>query len=149
MIKQIATTKKVVTLISILLLIISLTQPAFYTASDTSDSLNLHSVFIFFLGWLGFLGGSFESFFWFAKPLYIYALILFVRNKKEAMVISGAATILALLFLLLPSFIKNESGTRTPITGYGLGYIFWVASLSLLTIETVIENRLNNFKSNE
>lgn len=50
MIKQIATTKKVITIGSIVLLIISLTQPAFYTTSNSSDSLNLHSVFIFFLG---------------------------------------------------------------------------------------------------
>ena len=147
--KQIATTKNVVTLISILLLIISLAQPAFYTTSDTSDSLNLHSVFIFFLGWLGFLGGAFESVFWFANPLYIYALILFVRNKKEAMIISGAATILALLFLFLHSFIKNESGSRTPITGYGLGYILWVASLSLLTIGTLVQNQVNKFRGND
>ena len=149
MIKQMTTTKNVVTLISILLLIISLTQPAFYTASDSSDSLNRHSVFIFFLGWSGFLGGAVESFLWFANPLYIYALILFVLNKKEAMLISAAATILALSFLLLRTFIKDESGARTPITGYGLGYILWVASLSLLTIETIIENRMNKTELND
>ena len=149
MIKQITTTKNVIALISILLLIISLTQPAFYTASDSSDSLNRHSVFIFFLGWLGFLGGAFESFLLFANPLYIYALILFVQNKKEAMLISGTATILALSFLLLHTFIKNESGSRTPITGYGLGYILWVASLSLLTIQTMVENRMNEAKDND
>lgn len=95
------------------------------------------------------LGGAFESVFWFANPLYIYALILFVQNKKEAMLISGAATILALSFLLLPTFIKDESGSRTPITGYGLGYILWVGSLSLLTIETVVENRMNKSRPND
>ena len=149
MTKKITTTKNIVTLISILLLIISLTQPAFYTASDSSDSLNLHSVFIFFLGWLGFLGGAFESFLWFANPLYIYALILYLQNKKEAMLISGSSTLLALSFLLLHTFIKNESGSRTPITGYGLGYILWVASLSLLTIQTMVETRMNKPNDND
>ena len=58
------------------------------------------------------------------------------------MLVNGAATSLALSFLLLHSFIKNEGGSRSPIIGYGLGYILWVESLSLLTIETFLENRL-------
>ena len=54
-----------------------------------------------------------------------------------------------LSFLLLPTFIKDEGGSTTRITGYGLGYIFRVASLSLHTIETWVENWLNTPKRND
>lgn len=129
--------------ISLGLLIISLTQPAFYTANDSSDSMNLSSVGIFFLGWMGFLGGALESFFWFANPLYLLALYRFSKGRKNPLVPSIAASIIAICFLFLDTFIKNEGGARTPITGIGLGYILWVASLAVLTIGILLAKRTN------
>jgi hypothetical protein len=134
MFRNLALEKKVVLVISLALLIVSLTQPAFYTANDSADSVNLSSIGIFFLGWMGFLGGALESFFWFANPLYLIALYRFEKDKSNSIVPSSIACIIAAAFPFLDTFVKNEGGARTTITGLGLGYYFWVASISTLTL---------------
>ena len=140
MLKQIRTDKKVVIVFSLSLLIVSLMQPAFFTANDSPDALNLSSVGIFFLGWMGFLGGALESFFWIANPLYILAIFLFAKNRSKAILVSTFASILAVSFTILDTFFANEGGGRTAITGYGMGYILWVSSLIMLTIGILITN---------
>jgi hypothetical protein len=137
--------KKAIIGISLGLLVISLTQPAFYTANDNADSMNLSSVGIFFLGWIGFLGGALESFFWVANPLYFLALYKFTKGKKDALVLSVAASIIAISFSFLDTFIKNEGGARTKITGFGLGYMLWVASLSVLPLGILWIKKTNAF----
>lgn len=138
MLRQIGKDKKIVIGLSLILLIISLTQPAFYTTKDSADAVNSSSVGIFFLGWMGFLGGAFDSFFWFANPLYIYAIYLFAKQNTKAIHFSSIASIIAISFLSMDTFFANEAGGRSKITGYGMGYIFWVSSLSVLTLGILI-----------
>jgi len=116
-----------------MLLIVALTQPAFFTTRDNPDALNLSSVGIFFLGWMGFLGGALETFFWLANPLYVLAIFLYAKQKGKAIFISLIASILAISFTTMDTFFANEGGGRSKITGYGMGYILWVSSLSVLT----------------
>ena len=134
MINKIEPRKKVVIGISLVFLIISLTQPAFYTANDSQDALNLSSAGIFFLGWMGIFSGAVETIFWIANPLYILALFLFIKNNKKGVLVSIASSVLAISFTMLNTFFANEGGGRVAITGYGLGYYFWVSSLCSMSI---------------
>jgi hypothetical protein len=134
MANDLALKKKLVIGFSLALLVFSLTKPAFFTADDTPDSMNLSSAGLFFLGWMGFLGSAWESLFWLANPLYFLALYRFARDKGNSIVPSCIALIIAIGFSFLGSFIKNEGGARTEITGMGIGYIFWLASISTLTL---------------
>jgi hypothetical protein len=147
MLKRIGNDRKLVISASLFLLIVSLTQPAFFTTKDNPDAVNLSSVGIFFLGWMGFLGGAPESFFWFANPLFIVAIILFARQNAKAIFISSLATILAISFLTMDTFFANEGGGRSKITGYGMGYILWVSSLSVLSIGILITMARSSLKA--
>lgn len=136
--------KKVVIAISLGLLVISLTQPAFYTANDKPSSFNLCSAGLFFLGWMGALAGAImEFFFWFANPLYLIALYRFVKGKKNPLIASISATLIAASFSLSNTFIANEAGGRTIIIKLGIGYGLWVASLCVLTIGVIWCNGIN------
>jgi hypothetical protein len=134
MANELSLKKKMVMGFSLGLFIFSLTKPAFFTADDSSDSMNLSSAGLFFLGWIGFLGSAWESLFWLANPLYFLALYRFARDKGNSIIPSCLSWIIAVGFSFQGTFIKNEGGARTEITGMGRGYIFWLASISTLTL---------------
>ena len=70
----------VVVLISIVLFVASLTQIAFTT--QKTDDPEYSSLFVFGLGWAGFLAGNtLAVVLWLANPLYLLAIILGFRGR--------------------------------------------------------------------
>ena len=120
--------------ISLCFLIASFTKPIIYTATDGSDSFYSSSILVFFLGWLGFLGGFTEFIFWLANPLYFLALYLFVTNRKGGLFVSIIASMIAISFSFKSTIKKDEGGGRIAIHSFGEGYIFWLTAILILTI---------------
>jgi hypothetical protein len=133
--------QRVVIILSLTVLIISLTQPAFYIDRVDYDAY-ANSPVLFFLGWTGIFGGSLESLIWFANPIYFIALHFFIKNNKLSVIASGAATILALLFATFPTILTSESGARSKITSFELGYKLWVTSFVILFIGATINRTI-------
>jgi hypothetical protein len=80
------------------------------------------------IGWIGILAGLP---YWFANPLLIGAWIaLALGKRKSALILSGVALGLALLFLLERRILVSEAPTYAAVTGYGAGYWLWVASMA-------------------
>jgi hypothetical protein len=129
--------QKIVIILSLTGLIISLTQPAFYIGRIDYDAY-ANSTVLFFLGWTGIFSGSLESLIWLANPVYFIALYLFIKDNKLSLIMSGAATFLALLFATFPTILTSESGARSKITSFELGYKLWVTSFLILFIGTII-----------
>lgn len=72
-IASLSRTKKITIGLSLAFLIFSLTQPAFYIDREDYDAW-ANSFLLFIFGWSFILGGSTESFIWWANPLYIAAI---------------------------------------------------------------------------
>ncbi len=82
--KQLSKVQKYSIFLSLLILIISLTQPAFYVDRQENPAAWAESWMLFFLGWIFVFGGGITGFlFWCANPIYIIGLILIMRNKKS------------------------------------------------------------------
>jgi hypothetical protein len=108
--------------ISFCLLVLSLSQDAFYIDS-----------FLFFLGWMSFLGGGLVPFIiWLANPLYFLTIIFTVRHDKSALFLSLTPIILASVFMMLPSILTSESGSTSEITSRGLGFYLWFSAFIVL-----------------
>ena len=131
---------------SVILLLISFTQPAFYIDSPENPSGWSDSKFLFFLGWMSFLGGYIlGTIIWLSNPIYLFSMFL-IMNKKDGFYWSLLSTILALIFSQLNSIMTSESGTYTKISSLETGYKFWLASFVVLTIGTGINHYLLNKK---
>jgi hypothetical protein len=63
------------------LLLISLTQPAFYIDWQDPRAYS-NSRVLFFCGWMGFFAGSVDSFLWLANPLFFASVVLLLRRRK-------------------------------------------------------------------
>ena len=130
-------TKRAFTAIVLCLFLISFILPAFYVDGPEKTAWS-NSVALFFLGWIGVLAGSFSCISWLANPLFIIAVILFLRTRKLATFISLLATLFAASFLLAHTIIVSEAPTYASITGYGAGYWLWLASMVFLFILTIV-----------
>ena len=118
--------------LSILLLIIALTQKSYCTAGTCGDS-----ILTFMLGGFGilFFGGA--SFCWLANPLLIASWV-FRNNNKLSTILSLLSTLIALSFLLFDEIIDNEGGVYRKIIAYQLGYWLWVSSNMVMLIGNLI-----------
>lgn len=123
--------EKAVIALSLIVFLLSLTQPAFYVARKDYD-VWANTPFLLIFGWIGFLGGGWESVFWLANPAYFLAVYLYIKGNKRAVFFASAAFIIAACFSLLSDIISSESGARTRITSFEPGYELWVASMALL-----------------
>ena len=88
------------------------------------------------IGWIGIFGGVYA---WLANPILLVAwtFILFHRNGR-ATILLIASLGLALSFLREKHWERDESGMHTAnITGYGLGYWLWIASIGIALIGCV------------
>ena len=128
--------KTYVSLISLTVFIVSLTQTAL-TYNDF-DGQKIHSsLSLLFMGGLAILGGGLlEWFIWLANPLYVLALIFFFKSNKTSRVVSIVATFLALSFTTWKDILAAENGRTATIESLNLSYWLWFLSLTILSIGT-------------
>jgi hypothetical protein len=125
-------------LLSVLLFILSLSQPAFYIDRTDYDAW-ANSAGLLLLGWMSVLGGSLvASVIWLANPLYVIAIILNVKGRTKGLYFSILASIIAFSFSRLDEILTSESGSYSKITALKAGYKLWLASMLVLTIGTAI-----------
>ena len=125
-------------LLSLLLFILSLFQPAFYIDRADYDAW-ANSAGLLLLGWMSVLGGSLvASVIWLANPLYIIAIFLSARGRLKGLYFSILASIIAFSFSRLDEILTSESGSYSKITALKAGYKLWLGSMLVLTIGTVI-----------
>ena len=120
--KDLSAFKKNLVRISILLFALSLTQKAYCTAADCSDS-----IMVLLLGWAGLTGGI-SGIAWFANPLLIGSWLLLRRNLTTGMFMSMGAALLAMSFLVFDTVVTSESGHTGQVTRYKAGYWLWMGS---------------------
>lgn len=123
-------------LVSIILFAASLTQPAFTTQKP--DDPQYSSVFVFALGWAGFLAGNlFAVVLWLANPLYLLAIISGFRGKHTiAFICSAIALIMAAIFPLIEGIATSESGGGPfyRIASLNSGYWLWLLAIATITV---------------
>ena len=135
--------------LSLILFLISLTQPAFYIDRREDPNAYSDSLTLFLLGWTSLLGGAIIPFFiWFANPLYFVAIILTIKSKSLGLYFALAATILAFIFSQLHTIMTSESGSTSVITSRGLGFKLWFISIIILTLSLTANRLLNQKKCN-
>src|SRR5690606_4454386 len=136
--------------LSLILFIISLTQPAFYIDRKEDPNAYSDSLTLFLLGWMSFLGGAIIPFIlWLANPLYFVAIFLTIRNKSLGLYFALAATLLAFIFSQLHTIMTSESGSFSVITSRGLGFKLWFISIIALTVALIVNHLLTNKNGNE
>lgn len=129
-------------LLSIILLVISLTQQALVVKGS-----NEISALVYFIGGAISIigGGTFEWIIWWANPLCLISIILFFMNKRNAVIFSLIALLLSLSFLAWNEILISESGTTGKILYLESGYYLWLSSIILLTFSTCFY--FTNYKS--
>jgi hypothetical protein len=114
---------------SALLFLASLTQNAYHLAGDNPEAWSA-SWGLLLIGWMGIYFGVFA---WLANPLLVLSWMLCVRGKHgAALIVSTAAVLFALSFLLHRTIVADEAPTYKAVTGYGLGYWLWLASMLIM-----------------
>jgi hypothetical protein len=124
-----------IVLASIALFIVCLTQDGFYIEGPNPRAW-ASALYLFLLGWLGLLSGTIA---WFANPLLIAAWVLFrLRRYWIALALGVAALFCALSFLNVDTVVVSEAPTFAKVTGFGLGYRLWIASMIVITAGSVL-----------
>lgn len=137
-------TQKITVVLSLLLLILSLTQPAFYIDREENPAAWAQSAMLFFFGWIFPLGGGIVPFlFWCANPLYILSLIKIIKKKKSGFLLILIATLIAFGFSQMNEITASSSGGLSEITSLELGYKLWLSSFIVLTLGTGLNELLN------
>lgn len=114
-------------LVSLVLFIICLTQPAFYV--DRKEPYG-NGFLLLLIGWMGVIAGG--GFSWLANPLYLAGLILSMYDCKKSAIFSGLSVIVAASFMLSRSVMRDEAGHMTKVTSLGPGYKIWLLSCAIL-----------------
>ena len=115
--------------ISFTLFVASLTQDGFYIAGDNPRAWS--SCFgLLLVGWMAVLDGVWA---WLANPaLALTWLLMCIRRTRVIALGFGFAALgLALSFLRHPQILSDEGGGHSRITGYGVGYWLWIASITM------------------
>jgi hypothetical protein len=133
-IKTLSKVIKITILLSLAILALSLTQPAFYIRNDNPEAWS-NSLMLLMFGWTSALGGYIVgTIIWLANPLYFYSLYLLVKKRDNAKYIILLATGIAFIFSQLTSIQTNEAGGYSQITEFALGYKLWLTSFIVLLI---------------
>lgn len=145
--KQVPKFLQWIILISLILFIVSLTQPAFFIDQKDDPNAYSNSLLLFLTGWMSFLGGAFIPFvIWLANPLYFTSIYLTTKNKSGGLYLSCSATFLAIIFSQLNVIMTSESGSTSEITSKGLGFKLWLTSFVFLALGTFINHILTKRK---
>jgi hypothetical protein len=124
--------KRYVSVCSIALFLLSLTQKSYCTSTQCGDS-----IMVFLLGWAAVFSGG-AGIAWFANPLLIASWITLKKNLKASMFLAVFSCLLSLSFLLAGSIIDNEGGQPHPIVSYQTGYWLWAGSTITMVFGTFI-----------
>jgi hypothetical protein len=127
--------------VSVILLALSLTQPAFYIGSAEPDAW-ANSVMLFFMGWSAVMGNLLMGLIWLANPLYLMSIRLSIKKNRKASVVSLIAASLAFSFSLLDTISVSDSGGSSEITSLEAGYWLWLASFFVMALGTAISELL-------
>jgi len=125
--------KIIALIISILLLLLALTRECYLVEGKTS--IGSFGLISFLLGWLNI---SLSGISWLANPLLILSYIFLFKNEKWAIGFSLLALGFSLSFLFVNNILVNEAGHTGKITGYLSGYWFWVASIGVIFISSLV-----------
>ena len=118
--------------LSAILFIISLTQYVVTMDYDITESVSSWQYLT--IGSVAIFGGSvFEWLIWIANPLYIFSIILFIKNYKLSMITAFLASFLAVIFSTWEEIRVDEKGFTAKIIHFELGYYLWVSSILVLT----------------
>ena len=118
--------KRIITIASILLLAVALTQPAFYVGEETHTPWS--SAAAFFFGWFGVFCCK-AGISWLANLCLVSAWLNMKGNPQRASIASFLAIIFALTFLMAKTIMVDEAGHMGGITGLAPGYYLWIASM--------------------
>lgn len=114
---------------------------------NESVSIGSFGFFALLLGWINF---NFIGVIWLSNPLFLISLILFLFTKKikTALILSAIAFTLSLSFMYVDDNMPiNEAVHYGKVTGYRLGYWFWVsANLSLFGV--LLFNNIKSYYKN-
>jgi hypothetical protein len=128
--------------ISILVFILSLTQPAYYIDRENYNGWS-DSFFLLIFGWLGvFYGGAAIA--WLANPFIFSAWVLLFTKPKIALILSVIAVLFAWSFLMFDTIVSSEAPSYSKITEYKSGYWLWVCSISVFSTTALIINIISN-----
>lgn len=145
--KKLSNIQKYSIIISLIILAISLTQPAFYIDREEDPAAWAETWILFFFGWTFPFGGGITGFlFWLANPIYIISIIKIIRNKRSGFILSLIASLIATSFSFIDEITANSSGSLSKITSLELGYKLWLSSLLILTIGTSLSILLTKKK---
>jgi len=136
---------KILSVLSILIYLISLTQNAF-KVEDLEKIKIYKSYEVLLMGGIGFLGGGiFETFIWTSNIWFLLALI-FTKNKKyrEALIFSSLATLISTSFMLWKEVLASENGRNAKIVSLELGYFLWITSIIILFSNSIFSFFKNN-----
>lgn len=130
-------TKDSIWVTSVIVYIVSLTQTAI-VYNDYDGQKTFSSVSILFMGAISFLGGGIlEWIIWFANPLYIFSLSLFIGSNRSSVLAATAAAGIALSFIAWNRILVAENGRTASIVALSTGYWLWVSSLLILMIGSI------------
>jgi len=136
--------QKYTIIISLIILCISLTQPAFYIDREENPAAWAESWMLFFFGWTFPLGGGITGFlFWCANPIYLLAILQIIKKKNIGILLSIIAIIIAFSFSQINEIAASSSGSLSKITSLELGYKLWLTSIATLTCGTLLSRFLN------
>ena len=99
---------------------LSLFMPVFFTSSE-----DIFGYWVLIIGWIG---GVFIQFAWYANPVQLLAFLLARNKPKIALLLSCLALLLAtgsFWFFEIPTGINHE---KIFITEFGLGLYIWYAA---------------------
>lgn len=141
--RNLATPLKVTILLSIGILVLSFSQPAFYTSAPDPAGW-ADSWMLFLLGWMGILGGNgIATIIWMANPIYFIAMYNMIKGKPVGIILSFVATLLAFSFSQLDGMLTSESGQYSKITSLELGYMLWLSSFAILSLGALLNKYIS------
>lgn len=127
--------KKRIFLLSLIVFLISLTQPAFYIDREDFDAWS--SPFgLLLIGWLPIIAGETSAIAWMANPILLLSWISIFNPKLEKAVLwTGLLSIIVgLSFLSVKEILSSEAPTYSKITAIMPGYWLWISSMLTFTV---------------
>lgn len=122
--------------VSVCLFLASLTQDGFYLAGENPRAW-APCIGLLLVGWIAVFAGVFA---WLANPALFVAWILlcFRSTRYASLVMATISAAFALSFLAHQEILANENGGTSKITGYGLGYWLWLASIFAAIVGSLV-----------
>ena len=136
--------KQVFLYISIGIYIVSLTQKSYCTSGQACGYFSGFLNLIF--GWIGVFMIHVPAFPWLANPLLLGSWSLFKKKPKVSFILSIAAFVLMLSFLLVDEIIDEIVSRTTKVVFYGPGYWLWLFSSFIMLIGNSINWKKNRHK---